>query len=223
MQKTAAWPGSRHMRPTGTRGVSSGDIHGVDGTRGCGHPRQPAHQGVPALPHPVPSQRLRPPVSFPPTFPRGLPTQTSMRRGHGLDGNLGHGRARVPRGEASAAGIAVLPAACALSPRAGTFRGRLSRRLPFSHPPAEAGPPRLRAPVAQRRCEMGAFGSSEARSWEWGRRRARSSEPSGGFGRRAHGTDPARPRVWSGLTFEACAADSGQTGKAGSPSGEGSS
>lgn len=32
-----------------------------------------------SLPH-----RLRPPVHFPPTFPCGLPTQTSAQRGHGL-------------------------------------------------------------------------------------------------------------------------------------------
>lgn len=172
-----------------------------------------------SLPH-----RLRPPVHFPPTFLRGLPTQTSMRRGHGLDGNLGHGREESPTVKRArpASLSSRLHVLCPreLAPSEGTSPPIVVSRSPTLRP--RQG---LLAfePVAQRRCEMGAFGSSEARSCEWGRRRARSSEPSGGFGRRAHGADPARPRVCSGLTFEACAADSGQTGKAGSPSGEGSS
>lgn len=168
-----------------------------------------------SLPH-----RLRPPVHFPPTFPRGLPTQTSMRRGHG-----------------SATGEQESPAVKRAWP--ASLSSRLHVLCPRELAPSEGTSPRIVVPrspslrpsqgllafepVAQRRCEMGAFGSSEVQSCEWGRRRARSSEPSGGFGRQAHGTDPARPRVCSGLTFEACAADSGQTGKAGSPSGEGSS
>lgn len=78
------------------------DMRGVDGTRGCGRPRQPSHQGVPALEHPVPSPKAQATSSFPTAFPAWQDPDLSAE-GTRPPREPRPRTSRSPRGDASAA------------------------------------------------------------------------------------------------------------------------
>lgn len=153
--------GTRGKRPAGTRGVSSGDMRGVDGTSEVWPPSKawPPERGS------LPPQAARPPgspcSSTPCPFPKGSGHQFISHR----LSRVGC-RPRPQRGGSAASPGEPRPRTSRSPPRgSGARPASLSSRLhvlsvpeswhlpraplPFSRPPAEAGPPRLRAPVAE--------------------------------------------------------------------------